>query len=103
MADVITLHDEIIPENEYLIFDPENPWKNKVLTNYCVKELQCQIFKSGKLLYTVPSLKEIANFAKTNLDTFWDEVKRIQNPHKYYVDLSQKLWDLKNEMLNNYK
>lgn len=101
IADVITLFDEEIPEDNYVIFDPQSPWKKKSLTNYYVKELQKQIFKSGKLIYTTPSLKEIAQYSKLELATLWDEVKRIKNPHKYYVDLSKKLWDLKNSMLSN--
>lgn len=101
LADVITLNDEIIPENEYTIFDPTSPWKKKVLTNYTVRPLQELIFDNGKLVYNSPSLKDIAQNAKKELDTLWNEVKRIKNPHKYYVDLSQKLWDLKNELLEN--
>ena len=103
IADLIALHDEQICEDSYTIFDPENPWKKKELTNYYVKELQTQIFKNGELVYNSPSLKEIALFAQSQLDTFWDEVKRIQNPHQYYVDLSEKLWSLKHELLSNKK
>lgn len=99
LADVITLNDEIIPENEYTIFDPISPWKKKKLTNYTVKPLQQLIFDNGKLVYNSPDLTVIANNVKKELETLWNEVKRIKNPHKYYVDLSQKLWDLKNELL----
>lgn len=101
LADVITLHDEIIPENNYKIFDPQNPWKEKTLTNYLVRPLQEQIFKNGKLVYTVPSLTEICEKSKKELDTLWPEIKRLKNPHKYYVDLSKSLWDLKNGLLRN--
>ncbi len=99
LADVIALHDEEIPDNEYTIFDPENSWKKKVLTNYTVRPLQELIFDNGNLVYTSPDLKSIANKAKEELNSLWNEVKRIKNPHKYYVDLSQKLWDLKNKLL----
>lgn len=99
MADVITLHDEIIPTDEYVIFDPENPWKKKVLTNYRVEKLHEKIFENGNLIYENPNLKEIAEFSKNELNKLWEETLRIENPHKYYVDLSKKLWDLKNEML----
>lgn len=99
LADVITLNDEIIPDNNYTIFDPVSPWKKKTLTNYTVRPLQELIFDKGNLVYNSPTLKEIANNAKQELDTLWDEIRRIKNPHKYYVDLSQKLWDLKNELL----
>ena len=102
LADVITLKNEKIEENEYTIFDPINTWKKKTLNNYYVKELQTLIFKKGKLVYNSPTLKEIAEYSKKDLDTFWEEIKRIDNPHKYFVDLSQKLWNLKQEMLQNH-
>ena len=69
------------------------------MTNYYVKELQIKIFDNGNLVYNSPSLKEIAEYSKNDLNTFWDEIKRIDNPHKYFVDLSQDLWNLKNSML----
>ena len=102
LADVITLNNEKIEENEYTIFDPINTWKKKTLNNYYVKELQTLIFKKGKLVYNSPTLKEIAEYSKKDLDTFWEEIKRIDNTHKYFVDLSQKLWNLKQEMLQNH-
>ena len=99
LADVITLYDETITEDKYLIFDPKEPWKEKLLENYFVKPLQVQIFKDGELVYNQPSLPEICKYTKEQLDTLWPEVRRLENPHKYYVDLSKKLWDLKNELL----
>jgi nicotinate phosphoribosyltransferase len=103
LADVITLNDEVIPSDSYTIFDPANPWKKKTLKNYTVRPIQELIFDNGKLVYTSPSLKEISENAKKELDTLWSEVKRMKNPHKYYVDLSQKLWDLKNKLLEDKK
>lgn len=103
LADVITLADEKLPENEYTIFDPQNPWRKKTLRNFIIRPLQEQIFKSGKLVYDIPSLSEISINCKKELNTLWDEVRRLENPHKYYVDLSYNLWDLKNEMLNEIK
>ena len=100
MADLIALYDEKIPENNYKIFDPQNPWKEKILTNYIAKPLQVQIFKNGKLIYNIPKLTEVCENAKKELDTLWTEIKRLKNPHKYYVDLSGPLWELKNELLN---
>ena len=100
LADVITLADEQIPEDNYVIFDPQNPWKKKTLTNYYIKPLQIQIFENGNLVYTSPTLTEIAKHCKDELNTLWEEIKRIKNPHKYYVDLSQNLWNLKSKMLN---
>ena len=99
LADLIALHDEKIPENCYKIFDPQNPWKEKILTNYVVKPLQEQIFKDGKLIYTIPKLKDVCENAKNEIDTLWAEIKRLKNPHKYYVDLSKPLWELKNDLL----
>lgn len=100
LADVIMLKEEKIPKEEYEIFDPNHVWKKKRLDNYIVRELQEKIFENGKLIYQLPSLTEIATYAKKELNTIWEEVKRLNNPQKYYVDLSQKLYDLKNEMLN---
>ena len=100
LADVIMLKDEVVPENNYRIFDPNNTWKSKVLTNYVVRDLQEKIFENGKLVYNVPNLKEIAEYSREDKDTIWDEVKRLNNPQKYYVDLSQNLYDLKVKMLN---
>jgi len=101
IADVITLNDEIIPEDNYTIFDPVSPWKKKKLTNYKVRPLQELVFDNGELIYNSPDLTTIADNAKKELTTLWTEVTRIKNPHKYYVDLSQKLWDLKNKLLEN--
>ena len=100
LADVITLADEIIDENEYEIFDPQAPWKKKTLKNYYVKPLAEQIYDNGKLVYTSPTVLEIAKYKKEQVNTIWEEIKRLDNPQKYYVDLSKKLWDLKNEMLH---
>ncbi len=100
MADVIMLKDEEVPKESYQIFDPNNTWKKKTLTNYEVKELQVKIFENGKLIYNIPKLEEIVEYSKNDLKTIWDEIKRLNNPQKYYVDLSQKLYDLKIKMLN---
>lgn len=100
LADVIMLKEEQEPQGEYEIFDQHNTWKRKKLDNYYVKELQEKIFENGKLIYKTPTLKEIAQYEKEQLGTLWEEVKRLKNPQKYYVDLSQKLYDLKTEMLN---
>ncbi|MFR0822279.1 MAG: nicotinate phosphoribosyltransferase [Clostridia bacterium] len=100
LADVITLFEEEIPTDGYLIFDEQDPWKKKHLTNYEVKPLQEKIFENGKLIYQVPTLPEIAQYAKEQLDSLWEEVKRLENPHIYYVDLSEKLWHLKKDMLS---
>lgn len=104
LGDVITMADEVINDKEpYTIFDPVYTWKKKTLTNYYVQELQEEIFRDGKLVYTKPSLEEIRNYAQVQLDNLWDEIKRFKNPHNYYVDLSQKLWDVKNELITKLK
>jgi len=103
LADVITLYNETIPDSNYTIFDPINPWRKKTLVNYEVRPLQEHIFNNGSLVYTTPTLSEISEYRANELDTLWDEIKRLNNPHKYYVDLSSDLWNLKNEMLKNSK
>lgn len=101
VADLLALNDETIDESKpYTIFDPVYTWKRKILRNFTVKELQVPIFLKGKCVYTSPSVTEIKEFAKQELGKFWDEVKRLENPHRYYVDLSQPLWDTKHKMLS---
>ncbi len=99
LADVLALAGEEIPNNNFTIFDPLNPWRKKTLLNYTVRPLQEHIFENGSLIYENPSLSEISKKCSKELDTLWDEIKRLDNPHKYYVDLSSDLWNLKNEML----
>lgn len=100
LADVICLHDEVIdPEQPVEIFDPEAIWKRKVLTDFTMVELQKPIFLKGELVYELPDITEIRSYCQNQLATLWDEIKRMENPQHYYVDLSQKLWDLKQELL----
>ena len=102
LADVITLRDETIPEQEsYEIFDPNAIWKKKKLTNYYVRDLQVQLFDRGKCVYELPSLAEIKAYCKDQIGTLWSETKRFENPQTYYVDLSDKLWNLKNKMIED--
>lgn len=103
LADLLCLHDEVINEDEpYTIFDPVQTWKQKELMDFYVKELLVPIFKNGKLVYSKPTLKEIRENCAREFNTLWAENTRFSNPNKYYVDLSQKLWDLKNDMLTSY-
>lgn len=100
IADVITLKDEVIDNTKpYLIFDPVHTWKKQLLVDFEAKKLQECIFKNGELVYKLPAIEEIRENTKRELDTLWDETKRLFSPHQYYVDLSQDLWDLKNKML----
>lgn len=101
LADVIALADENIPDSNFTIFDPANPWRKKTLVNYKCKPLQEQIFKNGDLVYDCPTLSDISSHRQNELNSLWDEIKRLNNPHKYYVDLSLGLWNLKNNMLQN--
>lgn len=101
LADVILLNDEEIDETKpYVIFDPEFTYKKKKLEGFTVKNLQVPVFINGKCVYTSPSIEEIRNYSKEQLSLIWDEVKRFENPHKYYVDLSEKLWNMKQKLLN---
>ena len=103
IADVITLHDEVIDDTQpYEIFHPEYTWKRKTVTNFVAKPLQVPIFEKGKCVYESPDLQTIQQFCKEQIDTLWDEMLRFENPHKYYVDLSQNLWDLKYALLQKY-
>ena len=102
IADYIALHDEKVDGSEPIeLFDPQNTWKRKTVTDYTVRELQVPVFIGGECVYTFPSTTEIRNYCLKEVDTLWEEVKRFQNPHNYYVDLSKKLWDVKHELLNN--
>lgn len=103
IADVITLADEVIDDTQpYVIFDPEFTYKRKTLTNFTAKKLQVQIFDKGRRVYDCPPLNEIRSYCREQLALIWDEVKRFENPHAYYVDLSEPLWKLKRELLDRY-
>ena len=100
IADVVTLFDEEIDENApYTIFDPEHTWKKKTVTDFTARKLLVQAFDKGKCVYPEYTLEEIRNYCKQQVSLLWDEVVRFENPHKYYVDLSQKLWNMKHKLL----
>ena len=104
-ADIIAMAGEVIDENEeLLLFDPVNTWKKTLLApgTYTVRELLVPIFKDGECIYNSPSVMEIRDNCKKELDTVWEESKRLVNPHRVHVDLSKKLWDLKHELLDDY-
>lgn len=99
-ADLITVHDEVIDDTKpYELFDPEHVWKKKTMENYVLREMLVPIFENGKCVYESPSVREIRENCQRELSTIWDEVLRFENPHNYYVDLSQRLWDEKHELL----
>ena len=81
------------------IFDPDATWKKKQVYNFTAKELQTPVFQDGRLVYELPELEKIRAYCLAQVDTLWEEVKRFDNPHRYYVDLSQKLWDIKHGLL----
>ena len=102
IADYLCVYDETVDDSKDLeIFDPSATWKRKTVYDFTAKELMVQVFRSGELVYDLPPLKDIQKYCAEQVDTLWDEVKRFDNPHTYYVDLSQKLWDIKNDLLNN--
>ncbi len=106
IADVITLNYEKIDDSKpYEIFHPEYTWKRKTITNFTAKKLQVKLMEKGKQVYTSPSVKEISAYRAEQVETLWDEVKRFEKPHTYYVDLSEDLWNQRNELLmeHSYK
>jgi nicotinate phosphoribosyltransferase len=99
-ADLLCVYDEVIDDSQpYELFDPEHTWKRKVLTDFVAKPLHVPVFKDGVQVYEVPSLDEVRAHCAREIESMWDEVRRFSNPHNYYVDLSQKLWDIKHGML----
>ena len=104
IADQLCVYDEVIDDSKELtIFDSEATWKTKTIQNFTAQPLQKTIFKEGKLVYNLPSIDEVQSYCAEQINTLWDEVKRFENPHKYYVDLSPKLWEIKNQLLKDNK
>lgn len=103
IADVITMADEEIDESKpYEIFHPEYTWKRKIVENFTAKKLQVPIFKAGECVYESPSVQKIQKYCQEQIDTLWDEMLRFEHPHKYYIDLSAKLWINKDSLLKKY-
>ncbi len=103
LADVVTLADEQIDSTKpYVIFDPEFTYKKKTLVEFEAKELQIPVFKNGRCVYESPDVNAVKKYAQQQLTLIWDEIKRFENPHKYYVDLSAKLWNMKQSLLSEY-
>ena len=102
IADYLTVYDEVVDDSKDMtIFDPDATWKTKKVYNFTARELQVPVFKGGELVYKLPGLEEIRSYCLAQVDTLWDEVKRFDNPQTYYVDLSQKLWDIKYDLLKS--
>jgi nicotinate phosphoribosyltransferase len=103
IADVLTTNDEVIDDSKpYEIFDPEFTWKRKTVTDFYAKKLMVQLFDKGNCVYESPALDKIRDYCRQQVNTLWEEVTRFENPHEYYVDLSQKLWDMKEKLLHEY-
>lgn len=105
LADVITVDGEGLPEEcaegeGYEIFDPNAIWKRKTLTNFYAKNIRVPLFLNGECVYQSPSIDDIKKYCEEQMKTLWDEMLRFENPQTYYVDLSQDLWDMKEELLN---
>ena len=100
VADYITVYDEVLdPSQPLTIFDPDYTWKKKTVTDFVARELQVPVFRNGVCVYDRPDTETIRAYCAQQVDTLWDEVKRFENPHNYYVDLSWKLWDVKQDLL----
>ena len=101
IADQLCVYDETIDSTKPLtIFDPDYTWKKKTITDFTVRELQVPVFKNGELVYTPPKLEDIRSYCAQQMNTLWDEVLRFENQHNYYVDLSEKLWNIKHGLLD---
>ena len=103
LADELCVWDETVDDSKpHTIFDPNATWKTKTLTDYTARELLVPVFQNGECVYEQPSIAEIAAYCREQVNLLWDEVKRFENPHNYYVDLSKRLYEIKNILLNVY-
>ena len=104
IADVLTLEGESIDDSRpYVLFDPDYTWKRKEVENFVARPLLVKIFDNGECVYDEPGLEQIREYCSEQIDTLWDEVKRFENPHKYYVDLSKELWRIRNKLIEEHK
>ncbi len=102
-ADVVALYDEAIPQGEpYTIFDPIYTWKKKTLANYQAIPLLKPLFQKGRCLYEKRPISQTRDFCRQQVNLLWPEVTRFENPHSYIVDLSPKLWKIKQDLLERY-
>lgn len=103
VADYVCVADELIATDKPItitIFDPISTWKKQTLENVMAREMLVEIFRKGELVYTSPTLPQIRDNCQKQVASLWDEVKRFEHPHNYYVDLSEKLWKIKNGLLS---
>lgn len=100
MGDVIAIHDEVIdPAKPYTLFDPIHTWKKRTVTHYTIRSLQAQLFRAGQCIYDSPDIHTIQRYCASQVETLWEQIKRFENPQTYFVDLSQRLWNCKQELL----
>ncbi len=100
LGDVMTVYNEVIDASKpYTLFHPIYTWKQRIVTNYTVRPLRVQLYKKGKCVYSSPSINKIRSYCMSEVDTLWDQIKRFENPQNYFVDLSQDLWDCKQQLL----
>lgn len=104
IADVLTLEDEIIDESKpYTLFDPDFTWKRKEVEGFVARKLLVPVFEGGKCVYAEPCVEAIREYCSEQIDNLWEEVKRFENPHTYYVDLSEKLWRVRKNLIEEHK
>lgn len=102
LADLMCVYDEVIdPTKPLEIFDPDFTWKRKTLTDFLVQELQVPVFIGGNRVYSPPTIEQVRDNCARGISSLWESVLRFDNPHRYYVDLSQKLWDIKHSLLES--
>ena len=102
IADLLCVHDEVLdPTAPLELFDPIETWKKKTVTDYTLRELLVPVFKNGECVYELPHISDIRSYCMNEVEHLWDEVKRFENPHRYYVDLSRRLWDVKHALLES--
>ncbi|HIT95076.1 MAG TPA: nicotinate phosphoribosyltransferase [Candidatus Faecivivens stercoripullorum] len=104
VADYIAMYDEKVPdEGPITLFDPVNTWKSKTFTDVDIRPMLVEVFRDGECVYELPGIEEIKAYCQDQIDHLWEEVKRFENPHRYYVDLSEKLWSSKHELLKSFQ
>lgn len=100
IADVLTLDSEnLSDEKVYSLFDPDFTWKRKTVDNFVARELLVTVFKNGECVYKIPGIEDVRNYCNEQVSSLWEEVIRFENPHRYYVDFSGKLWGVKQSMI----
>lgn len=100
IADYVTVRGEKVDDSKPItIFDPNATWKKKTITNFEARSILVQVFEKGECIYHLPKLEDIKSYCAEQIDNLWDEVKRFEHPHRYYVDLSDTLWKERNQLL----